>query len=301
MNSNSESVLAAELQDLAGVQPFAPDLDAITRRGRALRRRRIVLAGAGGSVAAVGVAAIVAVAALAAGPSGPAGVAAGTPSASVLRAQLMAALSKAKATAKLTVMSTFADKSGASSTSEIVTVPSQKWQELTSWDSAGIKTEVDFATELAGTGRYKGYTEQRTLTLDYPARTFSIERVYSPARDVIVPWVSDNQPESLKNTPWSKVVGTATLHGQPVYILVQTGSGGYSATVWVNKATLLPVKDVVHTFAGTTTDDYTWSSAAGADATAGANTPAIPYGFTRSDDGCQAVPVPKSRNIGVYC
>jgi len=85
----------------------------------------------------------------------------------------------------------------------------------------------------------------------------------------------------LRHSSWSKVIGTATVNGQPAYVLAQAGSGGYHSKVWVSKKTLLPIKDVVHTYVGMTHDTYIWSAASGPSATAAANAPAIPAGFTR--------------------
>src|SRR5215813_3335362 len=115
MNPNIETLLAQDLRELTTHQVPGPDLDAITRRGRALRRRRMGLAGVGGATVTAGIAAAVAVAltagtaggqagvprhpgGLAAGrtppaqtsaPAHPGGLAAGpTPSAAALQAQL---------------------------------------------------------------------------------------------------------------------------------------------------------------------------------------------------------------------
>jgi hypothetical protein len=291
MNTNIGPLFTQDLRELAAHQSPELDIDAIMRRGRALRRRRFALTGAGGSVVAAGVAAVLAVSASAAGPVGHTGAAARTPSISGLKAQLTAAISKAQATSKLTVNSSFAAEKGGSSTSETITVPSRNWAKSVTWNHAGGKQQVEFTTELAGTGTHRGYTEVKTLTINYPARTYATERTYTPAgHAVVIPWSGAYQPQSLKTTPWNKVVGTATVDGHRTFVLLQTGSGGFTETLWVDQTTLLPVKDVVHTFAGTTTDQYTWSPAAGASATAAANTPAIPAGFTGSNADCPAVP-----------
>jgi hypothetical protein len=303
MNPDIETLLAQDLRELTTHQTPELDLDAITRRGRALRRRRMGLAGVGGATVTAGIAAAVAVA-LTAGTTGgqarvpghPGGLAAGgtpaatstsapaptftgTPSAADLQAQLTAAYSKAVATSKLTVRSTF---NGYPSVT--VTVPSQKWQLQTDRYRSGATMQVVFTSVESGTGAYAGVLEEKTLTLDYGHRQAITRVMYSLNPKWITdatPWYGDKQPESLGRSSWSKVTGTATVDGQPAYVLAQTGSGGYHSTVWVSKQTLLPIKDVVHTYVGTTYDTYIWSAASGPSVTAAANAPAIPAGFTR--------------------
>jgi hypothetical protein len=295
VNTNIETLLARDLRELTAYQAPGPDLDAITRRGRALRRRRMGLAGAGGATVAVGIAAAVAIA-LTGGaavsqtrvPGHPGGLAAGgtpartstgIPSAATLRAHLTVALRKAAATSKLTVRSTF---NGYPSVT--VTVPSQNWQLETDMYRNGAPMQVTFTSVEPGTGAYAGVMAEKTLTLDYAHHRAITRVIYALDPKLITdatPWYGDSQPESLRASSWSKVTGTATVDGQPAYVLAQTGSGGYHSTVWVSKKTLLPIKDVVHTYVGTTHDTYIWSAASGPSATAAANTPAIPAGFTR--------------------
>jgi len=306
MNPDIETLLARDLRELTTHQVPGPDLEAITRRGRALRRRRRGLAGVGGATVTAGLAAAVAVALTAGTASGPGhsgGLAAGgtppahrsapapastgtpapaftgTPSAAVLQAQLTAAFSKAAATSRLTVRSTF---NGYPSVT--VTVPSQNWQLETDKYRNGAPMQVKFTTVQPGTGAYAGVLEEKTLTLYYDHRQAITRVIYSLRPKWIThatPWYGDTQPTSLQHSTWSKVIGTATVDGQPAWVLAQTGSGGYHSKVWVSKTTLLPIKDVVHTYVGTTHDSYTWSAASGPEATAANNTPPIPAGFTR--------------------
>ena len=287
MNPDIETLLAQDLRELTRHQVPGPDLDAITRRGRALRRRRMGLAGVGGATVTVGIAAAVAVALTASTAGGQAGVpghpgglaAGGTPSAVDLQAHLTAAFTKAVATSKLTVRSTFNGHP-----SVTVTVPSKNWQLETVKHRNGATMQVTFTSVEPGTGAYAGVLEEKTLTLDYTHRQAITGVLYSldPKRITdVTPWYGDKQPESLRHSSWSKVTGTATVDGQPAYVLAQAGSGGYRSTVWVSKQTLLPIKDVVHTYVGTTYDTYIWSAASGPSVTAAANLPAIPAGFTR--------------------
>jgi hypothetical protein len=287
MNPHIETLLAQDLRELTTRQVRGPDLDAITRRGRALRRRRMGLAGVGGATVTAGIAAGVAVALTAGAAGGQAGVpghpgglaAGGTPSAGVLRAHLAAAFSKAVATSKLTVRSTF---NGYPSVT--VTVPSQNWQLETDMYPNGATMQVKFTNVEPGTGAYAGVLGEKTLTLDYGHRLAITSVSYSldPKRITdATPWYGDKQMESLRPSSWSKVSGTATVDGQSAYVLSQAGSGGYRSMVWVSKETLLPIKDVVHTDVGTTYDTYIWSAASGSSAAAAANAPAIPAGFTR--------------------
>jgi hypothetical protein len=318
MNPDIETLLAQDLRELTRHQVPGPDLDAITRRGRALRRRRMGLAGVGGATVTAGIAAAVAVA-LAAGTAGgqtgvpghpgrlaaggtpsavpghsgglaaggtPAFTFKGTPSAAALRAHLTAALVKAVATSKLTVRSTFNGYP-----SVIVTVPSQNWALETDMYRNGSTMQVKFTSVEPGTGAYAGILTEKRLNLYYDHRKATSQVFYSLNPKWITdatPWHGDEQPESLQPSSWSKVTGTATVDGQPAYVLAQAGSGGYHSKVWVSKKTLLPIKDVVHTYVGTTHDTYIWSAVSGASATAAANTPAIPAGFTliRSHGPC---------------
>lgn len=328
MSPDIETLLEQDLRKLAARPVPGPDLEAITRRGRALRRRRIALAGAGGATAGVAAAVAIALAAgtagQAAGPGRPGSLAAGasaagrtasatpkhtaaaaaapapvftgTPSAAELEAHVTVALSKAVATSELTVRSTFNG-----SPSVTVTVPSQNWQLQTDKYPSGAIQQVVFTSVEPGTGAYAGALESKTLTIDYSQRNAVTREVLSLDPKNITgatPWHGDSQPESLQPSSWSKVTGTATVDGQPAYVLAQTGSGGYHSTVWVSEKTLLPIKDVVHTYAGTTYDTYTWSAASGPSASAAANVPAIPPGFTRIP--ALACPTPQQARQGNY-
>lgn len=326
MNQHIDSVLAEELRELTGDQPPGLDLDAVIRRGHVLRRRRFAVSGAGAAVLAASVAAIALTvssgsAGLAARPAAAPGSPstageAGSPatagpapiqSASVLQARLMAAYSAAKASLKVTDVSTAFGE-----TTRTVTVPSQMWQETTNWNQSGVKESVQFTSLLPRPERltltvYNGKNQKetlknrlfwvfKTLTIDYSTRTFSTGTWYAldeknSEQNIAADYFAPPQPESLKTSSWSKLTGTATVDGQPAYVLTQTGSGGVTATTWVNRQTLLPVKDVVHTYAGTSTDNYTYSTAIGA--TAAASTPAIPPGFTRAGSTAAGGPAAK--------
>ena len=323
----AESGLAEDLRELAAGQPFQLDLDAAIRRGRVLRRRRFIAAGGGVAAVAAGATAVVAIGALAtgAGPAaGPAGATAqpgkavthsggavahpgetaDISSASVLTARLTAAYAAAKATLKVTDTSTAFGE-----TTETITVPSQKWTETISWNQSGAKDSVDFTYRLAAPERlkltvYNGQNQKetlkglfwvfRTLRIDYTTQRFYVDTSYAAdtGKSPDAEFFALPQPESLKTSSWSKLTGTATVDGQPTYVLAQTGSGGVTATTWVNQHTLLPVTDVVHTYVGTTTDAYTYSTATGA--TAAASQPPIPPGFVNGDgaagDGPPATP-----------
>jgi hypothetical protein len=320
MNSRLERDLAEVLRELEAHQPPPLDLDAVIRRGRVLRRRRIAGPSAGAAVVVAGAAAIAL--AVSSGPvdltahqGGAAGsptaagaaravgaasnpstaVAAGVPSATVLKMRLTAAYAAAKATLKVTDVSTAFGE-----TTETITVPSQKWSETINWNHSGVKESLYLTTMLPAPERltltvYNGNNQKqtlknrlfwvfKTLSIDYTTHRYSTGMWYADAgktseQKVVAQEFVLPQPESLKTSSWSRLVGTATVDGQRTYVLSQTGSGGVTATTWVNQRTLLPVKDVVHTYVGTSTDTYAYSTAFGA--TAAANTPAIPRGFTR--------------------
>jgi hypothetical protein len=300
MKSPIESMLDDDLRELTGGQPFVPDVDAITERGRVLRRRRIAaISGGGAAVAAAAVAVALAVgggqpevaahqpatavgppsATAADTPSGtpshaPAAIKGGVPSVDVLTARLTAAVTAAEATGKVRVVATTAGGSD-----EVITVPSQGWEENISWNASGVKQRVTFTQMLPGTGKYKAFMENKTLTLDYQNHSYEIATDYGPKKDEVNQFYEVAQPESVQDSSWSKLVGKATVNGQATYVLDQTGSGGFRCTMYVSQATLLPVREVAHTFAGEQIFDYSYSSGAGA--TAAASMPAIPAGFTR--------------------
>jgi hypothetical protein len=319
MNQQVESALADELRELAGQQPSRLDIDAVIRRGRVLRRRRLAVPAAGTAALAAGAVAIGLVAGGVPGSAQPGssahrGIAAGLPpsrqgvtrlpSARELTVRLAAAYTAARASSEVTDRSTF---SGGSAV-ETITVPSQKWSETITRSASGARQSVVFTEQLPGMRRqpltvYNAQNQKETLKgpfwvfetlrIDYATHRYYVDKDYvgkwagqrlSPAgmekkadaSIFIVP-----QPESLKTSTWSKVAGTATVDGQSTYVLDQTGSGGVTATTWVSQRTLLPVRDVVHSRGGTSTDEYTYSTAVGAGATAAANTPKIPAGFTK--------------------
>jgi hypothetical protein len=309
MSRTIESALAEDLRELAAHRPpqaSQPDLDAVIRRGRALRRRRVLVPGAVAAVSAAGAAAIV----LASGP----GLAAHRPdgaahitSARALQVRLAAAYTSAKRSLEVTDVS---EASG--QTTETITVPSQQWTETIDSSASGARESVSFTYELPRPERltltlYHGDNQKetvkglfwvfKTLRIDYTTQHYYIDTAYAPAgkngqRNADAQFFPLPQPESLKTSSWSKLTGTATVDGQPTYVLAQTGSGGVTATTWVSQKTLLPVQDVVHTYVGTSTDHYTYATAAGA--TAAASQPSIPAGFTKGGGTAGAPAVPAS-------
>jgi hypothetical protein len=319
MNQHIESALTDELRELAGQQPSRLDIDAVIRRGRVLRRRRLAVPAAGAAALTAGAVAVGLVAGGVPGsaqPGSPAhrGIAADSPpsrqaatrlpSARALTVRLAAAYSAARASSEVTDFSTFSG----GSTVDTVTDPSQKWSETITKSASGATQSVVFTEQLPGMRRrpltvYNGQNQKETLKgpfwvfetvrIDYATHRYYIDKNYagrqagqslSPARvekDADASLFVVPQPESLKTSTWSKVAGTATVDGQATYVLDQTGSGGVTATTWVSQRTLLPVRDVVHSRGGTSTDAYTYATAAGSGATAAANTPKIPAGFTK--------------------
>jgi len=315
MNQHVESALADELRELAGQQPSSLDIDAVIRRGRVLRRRRVAVPAAGAAALTAGAVAIGMVPGSAQGPSASRSVAAAPPpahqgaarlpSARALTARLTAAYTAAQASSEVTDRAT-----AGSDTIETTTVPSQKWTETTTRNASGVTQSVEFTTQLPGmrlrpltvyNAQNKKLTVKgpfwvfQTLRIDYVTRHFDVDESYpyagtwppksqDPAaveREADAATFAAPKPASLSTSTWSRVVGTATVDGQPTYVLDQTGPGGVTATTWVNQRTLLPVRDVVHSSGGISTDEYTYTTAVGPGATAAANSPAIPPGFTR--------------------
>jgi hypothetical protein len=302
MNLRNEALLADDLRELAATPTSGPDVDAIIRRGRHLSRRRIAAASAAASVVVAGaVAAAVVVSTSQPGVAAhPTVAAAGSRPVNVqptvvhpvssqagLSAQLTAAFTKAVATSEVTVVATMAGGK-----TETVTVPGQRWQETVVWSASGVKQSLSFSSAFAGSGKHAGDTGLKTLYLDYANRTFSITTSYL-AKGVHALLFPVPQPESLKTSSWSKLTGSATIDGQPAWVLDQSGSGGLTATTWLSKHSLLPLKSVEHTAVGLQTYQYAWASAVGA--TAAVNTPAIPSGFARSDSAAGVPAIPASR------
>jgi hypothetical protein len=141
----------------------------------------------------------------------------------------------------------------------------------------GCQAAGDFHPADRGTGKYKAFIEYKSLVLDYQNHSYETVAEYQPKKDDVDQFYEVAQPISVQNSSYSKLVGQATVNGQATYVLDQTGGGGFRCTMWVSKATLLPVKEVAHTFEGEQTFDYSYSSGAGA--TAAASMPAIPPGF----------------------
>jgi hypothetical protein len=298
MNLPTEALLAEDLRLLTPMPESGPDVDAIIRRGRRLRRRRITASSVGASAVVAGAVAVAAAVSISQPgvAAHPTAIAASSRPAIVrpssshagLSAQLTAAFTKAAATSKVTVVATVAGGK-----TETITVPGQHWQETVVWSASGVKQSESFTSQFAGTGKHAGDTGLKSLYLDYSTRTFSIMTFYV-TRGVHAQLFALPQPESLTTSSWSRLAGTAIIDGQPAYVLAQSGSGSLTATTWVSKDTLLPLKTVVHTAsAGTQTYQYRWSSAAGA--TAAANTPAIPPGFVRGDSAAGMPAIPASR------
>ena len=202
-------------------------------------------------------------------------------------------MTKAQATSKITVLMAVGDGSD-----QVITVPSQKWKEDVTRNSSGVETQVRFAYEVPGivsTGPDKGDSVLKIFTIDYTTHTYAV-RIWtmggSDLKDVEQAYLSNPAtPESLQTSSWSQVVGTATIEDQPAYVLHQTGSGGFSSTLWVNKYTLLPIEEVNHTYLGKQTSTYSYATVAGAGGAAAANLPAIPPGFTCTAAGhCDPTP-----------
>jgi hypothetical protein len=317
MNQQVESALADELRELAGQQPSRLDIDAVIRRGRVLRRRRLAVPAAGAAALTAGAVAAGMVAGSAqpgspahrgvvagAMPSRPAAGATRLPSARALTVRLAAAYTAAQASSEVTDRATV----GGGATVETITVPSQKWTETITRNASGVTQSVAFTEQLPGMRRrpltvynaqnhkvtLKGpFSVFQTVRIDYATHHYYVDTNYAGKRasqsldpaavekDADASIFSIPQPQSLKTSSWSKVAGTATVDGQATYVLDQTGSGGVTATTWVSQRTLLPVREVVHSRGGTSTDEYTYTTAVGPAATAAANRPAIPPGFVR--------------------
>jgi hypothetical protein len=272
MKSHGESMIAEDLRELTARQPFEPDLDAITRRGRQLRRRHFTLVSGG-------VAAIAALAVAAGTIYGQAGTqhrptAAGNVSAAPVGshvAELTARITSLMRTAQAahpTEVDKVIAKSASGTTESIVTRSGLELQ--TTWDASGVKQRVVY-TQL--TGATSKNPETKVLDIDYAGRVATAQTI-SLSKTSSKPIPVTLYPDAyLPGSPGTKLAGTATVNGQPAYEFTIPGAYGFDCTVWVSKTDYLPLKEVAHQ--GATTYDYSWSF----ESAAVPAKPSIPAGF----------------------
>jgi hypothetical protein len=277
MNSQQEDLLRDDLRQIVGGQPFAPDIEAIERRGHQLRRRSTALRGAAGLGVAAGITAVaLAVSGVSGGPairlhhsqrqSGP--VASGAaPSVRTIEARTVAALTSVGSNSVLrTVVTTaagvtrFTVDQPDQMTTVVHTVHGRKTSEMATRQAPGQA------------GLYQ------TRLINFTARTWSEQDVRGSSQ-IAIPNPAAEYRTVFKPSPNGRVrfVGAGTLDGQPVYKISFTGLHSTKSTAidWISKATYLPIKSV----SPGATVAYTWS---GAGSVPGARLwPGIPAGFAK--------------------
>jgi hypothetical protein len=273
MNPDGERTLTEDLRELTADQPLRLDLDAIIRRGRELRRRRVALISGGGAAVAAAAAAIALTVAVGQGGvaaprtataagSGPAAPAENNET--ELTAQIMSAMDAADANSTMgTVAKT------ASGTTE--TLVHRGWVLQTTWNSSDVKELVVFS-QLSGLTT-KNFVN-KLLTLDYATNTATTETLVGD-ENASYPLAVFEGP--MLPMAGSKLIGTTSVDGQSAYEFAIQGGEGFDCRVWVSKETLLPLKETAHQ--GATAYDYWWSYAP---ESAAAAKPPIPPGFVRT-------------------
>jgi hypothetical protein len=266
-------MLTEDLRELSGNQPYEPDLDAVIRRGRQLRRRRAALV-SGGTAAAAAVVAIVLVAGAGQGgaPARKAATATGNgPSTTGGQvAELTARITSAMGTARASETDRMTAVTPSGTTENIVTRSGIEME--TTWNPGGVKQRVVFEQNFQA-GRHPS---EYILDIDYANHTATtrIVRLDAPsARSGPLPRTTIIPDAYLPGSPGTRLAGTAQVNGQPAYKFTIPGTHGFNSTVWVSKASYLPLKEVAHQ--GANTYQYSWSFTPGS----APAKPAIPPGF----------------------
>ncbi|HET7012964.1 MAG TPA: hypothetical protein VFI65_03570 [Streptosporangiaceae bacterium] len=229
MNSSTEDQLTHELQLLTAEQPFSPNLDSITRRAQLARRRSVVVRSTAIVGAAAGATAIVLAATGA--PAGQAGRP--SPSVHAILARAGVALSAASQNSVERIVDRGPD--------EISYVLDDQPDQVSAYTyfSAGHKVFKQMSRLQPGT---KGTYVNRLV--NYQARTWSeLTSVGSDAHVFPSPATMFRKyTKPSRNGPF-RVVGSAVVDGIPAYVLRETTMRGeFTNTIWISKATYLPIK-----------------------------------------------------------
>jgi hypothetical protein len=282
MMSDREQTLTEDLRELTADQPFRPDLDAVLRRGRELRRRRAALISGGGVAVVAAAAAVALTVAVAPGsvaarpmPTALGSGAASTGSHSTgshstggqeteLTAKIQSAVDAAGANSTMGAVATTA-----SGTTE--SVVHKGWELQTVWNSSGVKKRVVFSQWF---GETSDNPVDRLLILDYDTNTAITETLSGSGltEDPITVFDGPSLPMA-----GSKLIGTTSIDSQPAYEFAIQGGEAIDCRVWVSKGTLLPLKETAYQAA--TAYDYWWSYAP---ESAAAAKPSIPPWFVRT-------------------
>jgi hypothetical protein len=270
MKSPLETQLSDDLSRIVADQPFMPDIEAIGRRGRRLHRRSMAVRGVAGLGAAAGITAVAL--ALSTSQPGPAQphhmVAPPAPSVTAIQARTIAAVSTASSNSVLQTVVTTA----AVVIRSTVDAPDQVWNVMYENRAGQKKSEIAVRLDpAAAPGQFEA------IAINYTTRTWGEmnlgrSSIPNPATDFL---------KVFKPSPNGRVrfVGTAVIDGQPAYVIDFTGlhDTRSTATVWISKATMLPIKSV----SPGATVSYQWSGPGSVNpATAW---PGVPAGFGKVD------------------
>jgi hypothetical protein len=275
MKSPLETQLSDDLSRIVADQPFMPDIEAIGRRGRRLHRRSMAVRGVAGLGAAAGITAIaLAVSTAQPGPvqPGPAQphrlAAAPAPSVTAIQARTIAAVSTASSNSVLQTVVTTADVIIRSTTD----APDQIWNVVYETSTGQKKSEIAVRKDpAAAPGQFQA------IAINYTTRTWGEmnlggSSIPNPATDFL---------KVFKPSRSGRVrfVGTAVIEGQPAYVIDFTGlhDTRSTATDWISKATMLPIKSV----SPGATVSYQWSGPGSVNPAAA--WPGVPAGFARVD------------------
>ena len=273
MKTPLETALSDDLSQIVTAQPFLPDVDAIERRGRQLRRRGAAARGVTGLAAVAGVAAI-ALAVASAQPGvtrSPRASAVPKVSAKTIEARTLAAISSAAPDSVLrTVVVTAAGVSRYT-----VDAPGQATERVRT-NKAGRTTEVTAIRQDPGTaGVYQ------MITIDFVSRTWSETDLHAPSTAPAIENPAKaiaaqlHQDETVGTNGHARVVGTAIIDGQRAYTILLTGPGAPPSKLWISQATSLPIK------AASQGADVTYHWSAPSAGAAASLWPSIPAGSTK--------------------
>jgi hypothetical protein len=263
MKSSLETQLSDDLSRIVADQPFMPDIEAIGRRGRRLHRRSMAVRGVAGLGTAAGITAIALAVSTAqpgpaqAGPAQPGPAQPGTaqprrmaaapaPSVTAIQARTIAAVSTASSNSVLQAVVTTA----AVVIRSTVDAPDQVWNVVYENSAGQKKSELAMRKDpAAAPGQFQA------IAINYTTRTWGEmnlggSSIPNPATDFL---------KVFKPSRSGRVrfVGTAVIDGQPAYVIDFTGlhDTRSTATDWISKATMLPIKSV----SPGATVSYQWS------------------------------------------
>lgn len=263
MNPDIETTLRDDLHHLVADQPCTPDIDVAEQRGRQLRRRSVTTRG----VVALSVVAGVTAAAIAITNQPATHTVEAVPAASaqVIVAHTVAALTAQDAVLRVTAQTTGLDQRG--------TVDSTDQAAETVYSSGGRTTMV-VAYRLVSPGKFEG------RMIDFTKRTWSeqsqspLVAIENPGKQIIDQL---RQDATVGTNGRVKVIATGVVDGQLAdeLALLDTNGQNQSGTMWISRATSLPIKSA----SPDSMESYQWSGPGSVDPAS--LWPSVPAGFTQ--------------------